>query len=344
MSHPVVYPLRSCVGEITLACCFSCRYCGSGAGKPRENELSTEECLDVANQLADLGCRRVSLIGGEVFLRCDWRQISKALTDRNVKVSIITNGYLFSKDLIDAIKSCKIESVAVSLDGPEPVHDKFRQRGSFRRALRAIDILTSNNIPVSVISTLHSENIAHLDELFEVLKTKAIFAWQLQACSPMGNASAEGFSPRIEFQKVLSFVETHLYNPYFAVGVADNIGYYTAREGYLRGNNTGNAPYLGCRAGLTMIGIDSIGNVRGCESMYEERLREGSLRETSLYEIWHNPEGFSYNRKFTSEQLTGKCKDCEDGGICAGGCRSYNYFTHQNMYESPFCVKGSGAP
>lgn len=57
MSHHFVYQLRSCVWEITLACCFSCKYCGSRAGKARENELTTEECLAIAEQLADMGCR-----------------------------------------------------------------------------------------------------------------------------------------------------------------------------------------------------------------------------------------------------------------------------------------------
>lgn len=339
MRNHFVYQLRSCVWEITLACCFSCNYCGSRAGNARENELTTEECLAIAEQLADMGCHRVSLIGGEVFMRPDWKIISKALTDRNVKVSIITNGYIFSNDLVADIKSCKVESIAISLDGPEVVHDTFRQKGSFQRALKAIDVLTENGIPVSVISTLHSKNVGYLNEMFEILKTKGIFGWQLQACSPMGNASKEEFSTNIDFKRVISFVEAHIHNPYFAVGVADNIGYYTVSEGSIRGNTSGRAAFLGCRAGLTNIGIDSVGNVRGCESMYDESFIEGNLREKSLYEIWNDTDAFSYNRKFTMEQLDGKCKGCEYGSKCAGGCRSYNYFTHRKMYDSLFCAK-----
>lgn len=66
------FTLKSCVWEITLKCCFECKYCGSGGGKARPEELTTMECMDVIRQLAGLGCRRVSLIGGEVFLRPDW--------------------------------------------------------------------------------------------------------------------------------------------------------------------------------------------------------------------------------------------------------------------------------
>lgn len=333
------YSLRSCVWEITLSCCFSCNYCGSKAGHARDNELSTEECLSVAKQLADNGCRRVSLIGGEVFMRSDWPIIAKALTSRNIKVSIITNGYLFSDNLIADMKNCNIESVAVSLDGPEAVHDMYRQKGSFKRAMQAIDVLTQNAIPVSVISTLHSKNVIYLDEMFEILKKKKIFAWQLQACSPMGNATDDGFSTDIDFQKVIGFVEKHIHNPCFAVGVADNIGYYSESEGSIRGNANGKGIFLGCRAGLTSIGIDSIGNIRGCESLYDESFIEGNLREKTLHEIWNDPEAFSYNRHFTLDKLTGKCKDCVYGNRCAGGCRSYNYFTHGKLYESLRCVK-----
>ena len=336
-----MFRLYSCVWEITLACCFSCNYCGSKAGKARKNELTTEECLSVAHQLAEIGCRRVSLIGGEVFMRPDWLQIVKALTDRKIKVTVITNGYLFSDKLLADIKSANIESFAISLDGPQNIHDAFRQTGSFQRAMDTIDILTQNYIPVSVISTLHSKNYKYLDEMYELLKTKKIFAWQIQACSPMGNAAEETFQTEIDFRYVIDFVGQHIHNPYFAVGAADNIGYYTEKEGSLRGNTSGKAVFLGCGAGLDNIGIDSEGNVRGCEAMYDESFIEGNLRNRSLYDIWNDPGAFSYNRQFTPEKLSGKCKDCEYGCKCAGGCRSYNYFATGKLYESPYCARQS---
>ena len=46
------FRLTSCVWELTLACCFGCRYCGSAGGRARADELSTAECMDAAEQLA----------------------------------------------------------------------------------------------------------------------------------------------------------------------------------------------------------------------------------------------------------------------------------------------------
>ena len=69
-AHPV-----HVVWEITLACNLKCAHCGSRAGKVRPDELSTEECFDVVDQLAALGTREITIIGGEAYLRRDWTDI-----------------------------------------------------------------------------------------------------------------------------------------------------------------------------------------------------------------------------------------------------------------------------
>lgn len=330
------YSLLQCVWEITLACCFSCRYCGSSGGCARENELTTEECLNVAEQLADMGCRRVSLIGGEIFLRSDWADICRALSARGVAVNIVTNGFLFTDEIISELKSFNVESVSVSLDCLEEVHDKYRQAGSFRRAVNAIEALSSNGITVSVITTLNSENAAYLREFYSFLSTLPVVAWQLQACFPMGNA-AKDFGYRFDFSDVTSFVaETAPHAP-FIMGIGDSIGYFTPGEGMLRGNLSGEAIFRGCGAGIISAGIDSVGNVRGCESLQDDKFIEGNLREKTLKEIWDSPDAFAYNRKFTPSMLTGGCRDCPNGPVCAGGCRAYNYFVHGKLHENPAC-------
>ena len=331
------FRLDSCVWEITLACCFRCAYCGSCGGEARENELSTDECLSVAAQLADMGCRRVSMIGGEVFMRPDWEKIVGALTSRGVVTCIITNGFRMTDGIIAALKRVGIESVAVSVDGVAEVHDKYRREGSFLNAMETLDSLSAAGIPVSVISALRADNAPRLSELYEILRTKPIFAWQIQACSPMGNAAGDAVDVKFDAEKVIKFVASHAGRDPFYIGIADNIGYYTPEEAAIRGKR--GIVFEGCSAGLTTLGIDSVGNVRGCESMYDARFNEGNLREKSLYEIWCDPDAFSYNRKFTPGLLTGGCAGCAAGPVCAGGCRSYNWFTSGKLYENALCPR-----
>lgn len=331
------FHLRSAVWEITLACPFHCKYCGSSGGAAREGELTFAECAGVAASLASLGCRRVSLIGGEVFMRSDWAKIVLELTSRGVKTCVITNGFQITPEIIADLRRANAESVAVSIDGVGDVHDAFRHEGSYERAISAVETLTAAKIPTSVISALRSDNAPRIAELFEVLKKYPIFAWQLQACSPMGNAKKGGVDVAFDAAAVIRFVRRAAEEAPFAVGVADNIGYFTPEEGNIRGRK--GAVFSGCSAGLTTVGIDSVGNVRGCESMYDGRFIEGNLRERSLLEIWTDPDAFAYNRRFDPSMLTGKCAGCEKGVLCAGGCRSYDYFTTGKLYENPLCAR-----
>ncbi len=335
------YRLDSCVWEITLGCCFRCAYCGSSGGKARDNELTTEECDSVAAQLAGMGCRRVSLIGGEVFMRNDWAPIAGGLASRSISTCIITNGFRLTAERIAPLKKHHRNSVAVSVDGPEDVHDAYRQKGSYRRAMEALEALTSNGIHTSVISALRADNAPRIREFYEILKNYPIFAWQLQACSPMGNAADNRVDVRFDAGEVIRFVADTAWNDAanrsFYIGIADNIGYYTPEETLIRGIR--GLRYNGCSAGLTTLGIDSVGNVRGCESMYDERFNEGNLRERSLLDIWMDENAFRYNRQFSPDMLTGKCAGCPCGPVCAGGCRSYNWFTTGKLYENILCAR-----
>ena len=241
--------------------------------------------------------------------------------------------------ILDSLKSLNVESLAVSLDGPREAHDAFRQSGSFDRALEVIRTASGAGIPVSVISALRADNAPLLADFYQTLKELPIFAWQLQACSPMGNAQKNKLEVAFDAEDVIRFVYETAKTAPFTVGVADNIGYFTPEESRIRGRD--GAVFEGCSAGLTAVGIDSVGNIRGCESMYDERFIEGNLRERSLYDIWTDGDSFAYNRRFTPELLTGKCAVCPYGAVCAGGCRSYNYFTSGKLYDNSLCARKS---
>jgi radical SAM protein with 4Fe4S-binding SPASM domain len=117
----------------------------------------------------------------------------------------------------------------------------------------------------------------------------------------------------------------------------DDIGYYGENEMYLRNFPGALCAWQGCSAGLRTVGIDSVGNVKGCESLYDPRFIEGNLREQSLAEIWNGKGNFAYNRRFDKSQLTGACAGCDKGERCRGGCRGMCYFNQKGMFENPYC-------
>ncbi len=95
------------VWEITLACDLACRHCGSRAGRDRPGELSTEECLDLVDQMAELGVKEVSLIGGEAYLRDDWTEIVRHIRRRGM-TALLTAGGAASRASVPAPRRTRV--------------------------------------------------------------------------------------------------------------------------------------------------------------------------------------------------------------------------------------------
>ncbi|MEA2338335.1 MAG: hypothetical protein QOE82_2342, partial [Thermoanaerobaculia bacterium] len=183
-SHPV-----HAVWEITLACNLKCIHCGSRAGKARPTELTTEECLDVVRQLARLRVREVSIIGGEAFLRRDWLDIIRALSDHGIHPSLQSGGLALNEDRIRAAKEAGLRSCGISLDGSPELHDKLRGvKGSYEHAMRALHLLKKHDIVSSVNTQIGATTLPHLRGLLHAIAAAGVRNWAVNLTVAMGNA------------------------------------------------------------------------------------------------------------------------------------------------------------
>lgn len=331
-----MYQLKSCVWELTRACTMRCIHCGTQAGIGREKELNEKEAFGIARQLIHLGCKRVTLIGGEVTLCHYWSRLASFFVENGVICDIVTNGYHKTEKDFNELQDSHIASAALSVDGMEQLHNMIRGcNDAFYEADHFCRRMAGTGIPLTAVTTITRDCLRDLDSLYDWLTERGITAWQWQQVSPMGNARKQtDFTLRqedvAEVFNTYARLADRQEGPRIVLG--DNLGYY------VNGNNRLIHAFHGCAAGLSVIGLDSVGNVRGCESLYDERFIEGNLRDVSLREIWNSSDNFAYNRQFIPNLLTGKCLRCEKGAICAGGCRSFNAF-HGLLYEHPNCVR-----
>jgi radical SAM protein with 4Fe4S-binding SPASM domain len=218
--------------------------------------------------------------------------------------------------------------MAFSLDGLERAHDHIRRKGSFAKVLQSIAYSRAEGIRVAVVTHITHHNLHDLEEMHELLRSHQVTNWQLQQGVPVGNLSEDRqsvLSPQDILELIPRLAAMKQREPP-RVFIADNIGYYGEHEKLLRTRGKARIPFwLGCRAGLEVLGIESNGNIKGCLSLPSERnerydFLEGNTRQRSLIEIWNDPDAFAYNRKFTVEQLNGVCRNCDFGEICRGGC------------------------
>src|SRR4051812_39899412 len=117
------------VWEITLQCDLACRHCGSRAGHERSDELSTAECLDLIRQMAELGVRETTLIGGEAYLRDDWLELVRELKRVGISPTMTTGGRGLGAPRAKQGKAPGMGSGGGSVDGPGTEHHTLSGRG-----------------------------------------------------------------------------------------------------------------------------------------------------------------------------------------------------------------------
>jgi radical SAM protein with 4Fe4S-binding SPASM domain len=295
--------------------------------------------LELVEELQNLGCQCVTLSGGEPLLRHDWPVLTAAMRAHGMQVELITNGLLV-KQQADIIASAGLASVTFSVDGPTSIHDHLRGvPGSLEHIAAGARALRNRAIRIGAVTQINRVNLPYLFEVLDWLAAHEFGGWQLQLTMPHGRAGAQGDLcllpeelPSLE-RTILDLAATDK----IRILVGDNIGYMSRNEPRLRAlAGLGAQFWTGCQAGLSVVGITSDGHVRGCLSQ-PATLNEGSLRDRTLSEIWHDPSAFSYNRQFTATQLTGSCSGCAFGHICRGGCRSLAVATSGTVSHNPLC-------
>ncbi|HEX2203344.1 MAG TPA: radical SAM protein [Longimicrobium sp.] len=91
-----------------------------------------------------------SFTGGEPTIHPEWERIIAGMHARGVPYRFVTNGWHMRR-LMPGFAKHPPAHVRVSLSGAtEEVHDAERGRGSFRRVLMAVALLTSRQIPASL--------------------------------------------------------------------------------------------------------------------------------------------------------------------------------------------------
>lgn len=336
---------KYCVWEITSLCNLRCLHCASdfGGGRPRGEELTTDEALDLCRQLAELGCEKVVLSGGEALLRRDWPVIARDLVSRGVFVSLITNGLVVDRATARKIKEAGVCRVALSLDGLEETHNYVRaNRRSFARVVAAAAFIREEDLPLNVVSHVNRRNLGELPAMEDLVVSLGAAVWRLQLGSPMGRLARHpelAISPE-DLPAVADFIVAAKARRRVAVSVGNNVGYFSHHEAALRTtpNRAGLDFWCGCAAGCLNVGIEANGNVKGCLSLQADEFVEGNVRRDSLAEIWNRPGAFRYTRGFELADLHGACADCEYGEICRGGCVFMAYGATGTPHDNPFCL------
>jgi len=143
--------------ELTFRCNLSCQMCPLDLprmmhdGEHKEFikerkgvELTSPEIHGIIDDLARFGVKNLTLTGGEAFLRHDILEIIEHVKRTPMKLCVNTNGWYLKPQIADRLVELNVDSMSVSIDGPDATHDEIRRgKGSFKRLSEGIANVTS---------------------------------------------------------------------------------------------------------------------------------------------------------------------------------------------------------
>jgi radical SAM protein with 4Fe4S-binding SPASM domain len=336
---------RYVVWEVTLSCNLKCSHCGSRAGAPRADELTTAECIALIGDLARAGTKEVVLIGGEAYLRPDWLVLVEEFTRRGILCGLQTGARALTEAKIEAAARAGLKTVGVSIDGGPATHDRLRGvKGSHAHAVAAIRNARKHGMMATANSQVNRRNSGEMREILDTIIEAGATAWQIQLTVPMGNAADD---PSLILQPYeLGALLPELY-ALFEEGLrrglqlipGNNIGYFGPYEAAWRSTSGRPEYYGGCQAGRAGLGIEADGAIKGCPSLPTASYVGGNIRDKPFSEIWNESAELRFMRDPVESRARrwGFCGKCYYGPVCRAGCSWTTHVLTGRPGNNPFC-------
>jgi radical SAM protein with 4Fe4S-binding SPASM domain len=307
---------------VTYRCNLRCRFCYAGCNGTEEmtgkyRELDTKALKELIRIIfEDAKVPSVSFTGGEPMLRPDIFKLVEYAHQLGMRVNLITNGTMITREVARRLKRAGLDSAQVSLEGTtKEVHDPLSGlAGSFEKTVNSIGYLNETGMHVHSNTTLNLLNAEDTPNLPGFVKHRlGLDKFSMNLVIPVGNTllnrptvlpyhQAGDWIEKIRLASLSAGVEFMWYSP------VPMCMYNTITAGL--GNK-------GCSACDGLLSVAPDGSVLPCASFGEP---VGNLLEKPFREIWDSSRcSFIRDKKLAHEH----CSSCKDFRICNGACPLY---------------------
>lgn len=329
--------------ELTYACNAGCRHCYANAETAQPDELSTEECLDIVDQLAEMKVFEVGFTGGEPLLRKDFFTIAKHVAARNMLVSLATNGLLLSHDACQSLLDIPVYEVMLSLDGIGEVHDWLRNvSGCFDKVVQAVEWLSAaGHKKIRLMMVIHKRNYHQMEDMIHLAIEKKVWKVSFRFVRTTGRATRHQDELVLPPAKMKELAR-HLF------GLKQRYADHILIDNDMCFQYHLDPTFLdfegppGCPCGRERAGITPNGIVSPCTYVI---INAGDVRKEKFKDIWLKSPALNLMREIKPEDLKGKCSKCRYSIRCRGGCRASAFAYHGDILApDPYCQRGGSSP
>ena len=327
------------VWNITRTCNLKCVHCYTdSAAMKYPDELTTDQCKAVLDDLAAFKVPAVLFSGGEPLVRKDLFELAAYARDLGLHVVLSTNGTLIDRETARKFVELKFAYIGISLDSPTAsTHDWFRgQAGAFEKSMQGFKYCKDAGQKVGLRLTLTRHNAQDIGKIFDLIELhgidRACFyhlcpagrGKDLAALTPASARAAIGtiftrtqeMIDRGKRVEILT-VDNHCDGPYLYLRMK--------KEGHPRAEQVlemlkwnGGGRYS---SGVGIANIDFYGNVHADQfSMFRTF---GNVKQRKFSDIWQDTSNeIMAGLKDRLPLLNGRCAGCRFREVCGGSLRA----------------------
>lgn len=290
--------------DLTYRCNERCHHCY--LDHQDHGELNTEEARNVLQQLKNAGSLFLTFSGGEVFVRQDWPELFAFARHLRFDLNIKTNGTAINERVASQLKEMGARRVQVSLYSADPVvHDGItRLHGSFDRTVRAIRLLKSRGIVVSIACPIMKDNVLGYRDLVAFARKLEVSYVLDLTISPAMNGDMEILHLREGGRELMPIIS----DPQLRRSCDSE-----AQVSPLQ-NSAPEPPadVIPCSAGHNSCYISPYGDVCACVQI---PITAGNLRKQTFEEIWFRSNEFVRLRRTLLSDVR-VCSSCAIRAHC----------------------------
>ena len=197
--------------EITRSCNLFCAHCRASADESQySDELTTENCYRLIDQILEVGRPIIILTGGEPLVRKDVFQIARYAVAKGLRVVMGTNGTLITQEVASQMKAIPVSRVGISMDFPSAkLQDDFRGKvGAFDAVMAGITNTGRAGLEVQINCTVTRLNVTYLDRLLSLALDVGAVAFHPFLLVPTGRGKgleSVELSPQ-EYERTLNWI------------------------------------------------------------------------------------------------------------------------------------------
>ena len=263
-----------------------------------------------------------TLMGLAFFRRAVALQKRHALSDLRVTNTLQTNGTRLTPEWGPFLRDEGF-LVGISIDGPAPLHDRYRRdargRGSLARVLRGLEVLQEHQVEFNTLTCVQRSNGSHPQEIYRFLRglgSRYLQFIPIVEHSPGTGISRRSVHPR-QFGRFLNTV--------FDCWKACDIG-----EAFIQHFDMMLGILLGLPASLCVhaercgrhLAMEHNGDLFHCDHFVDPPHRLGNILETPLPELVDSEKAERFGAA-KREGLPGYCGRCRHLRFCHGGCPAH---------------------